>query len=492
MSPQELSHRARLRAIARRAMLERGFFPDFSDSAQREVQQLERERPVASNGDGERDLRHLLWASIDNDDSRDLDQLTVAAETSDGDTTILVAVANVDRLVRKDSAVDDHAERNTTSVYTPAVIFPMLPEALSTDMTSLNENEDRSAIVVEMVVDGAGVVRDAEIYPALVRNHAKLAYDSVGAWLAGTAPPPDRLTGLPDLAANLRIQDEVAGRLRESRHEHGALDLETVQTRSIFHGQDIRDLSIEMRNAAKDLIEDFMIAANGATARFLMRKGVPSIRRVVRSPDRWGRIVDLAREHGEWLPSEPDAARLEEFLMSRKAADPLGFPDLSLAVIKLLGRGEYVVESPGEAAEGHFGLAVQDYTHSTAPNRRFPDLLTQRLLKSALAGSPQPYAEGPLAALARHCTTKENDAEKVERALRKSAAALVLEKRIGDTFEGIVTGAAAKGTWVRIFHPPVEGKVVAGVKGLDVGDRVHVRLVSTDVENGFIDFERVR
>ncbi|HXT49772.1 MAG TPA: RNB domain-containing ribonuclease, partial [Thermoanaerobaculia bacterium] len=389
----------------------------------------------------------------------------------------------------KGSPVDVHARHNTTSVYASCCIFPMLPERLSTDLTSLNPDETRLAVVVEMVVrDGA--VDAAEVKRALVRNQAKLAYNAVAAWLDGEGPLPGAAAAVPGLDANLRLQDRVAQDLRRERHEHGALDLQTIEARPVFSGEDVTELRAELPNRAKQLIEDFMIAANGATARFLAEHGIASLRRVVRSPERWQRIVEVAAEHGETLPPEPDARALQQFLRRRKQADPERFPDLSLVIVKLMGAGEYAVEVPGRESPGHFGLAVRDYTHSTAPNRRYPDLVTQRLLRSTLAGAPLPYAAGELAELALHCTRQEDAANKVERQVRKSSAALLLENRIGARFDAIVTGASEKGTWVRVFHPPVEGKLVRGSHGLRVGDKLRVELVDTNVERGFIDFVR--
>ncbi len=323
-----------------------------------------------------------------------------------------------------------------------------------------------------------------------MRNHAKLAYNAVGAWLEGRGPVPGAVTAVPGLDDNLRLQDEVAQRLRASRHEHGALDLQTMEAHAVFEGDELRDLAVEEKNRAKELIEDLMVAANGVTARFLEAKGLPSLRRVVRTPKRWDRIVEIAAHVGEMLPASPDPRALSAFLAKRRVADPLRFPDLSLAVVKLLGAGEYVVEIPGRGAPGHFGLAVRDYTHATAPNRRFPDLITQRLLKAALAGTTPPYGEDELAELGRHCTTQEDAANKVERQVGKSAAAMLLAGKVGQRFDAVVTGAADKGTWVRVFQPPVEGRLMAGFEGLDVGHRVQVELVSTDVERGFIDFKR--
>jgi VacB/RNase II family 3'-5' exoribonuclease len=469
-------------------MQQRGLLADFAPAVAHEVASVG--RAAAEMGPFVRDLRDLLWSSIDNDDSRDLDQLSVAVPSTGGAAKILVAVADVDAVVRPGSAIDVHARTNTTSVYTAAQIFPMLPEELSTDLTSLGEEQDRLALVVEMVVGGDGGVRAYDLYRAVVRNRAKLAYDGVAAWLEGTAPPPRRLSAVPGMEEQLRIQDRAAQALKAVRHRNGALSLETIGVRPVFDGDVISDLAPDLRNRAKELIEDFMIAANGVVASDLEAKHFPSLRRVLRSPERWERIVALAATLGERLPPEPSALALEAFLSRRREADPARFPDLSLSVVKLLGAGEYVLERAGAPAQGHFGLAVKDYTHSTAPNRRFPDLVTHRLVKAALAGRPPPYDDGELDALARHCTEQENNAAKVERQVRKSAAALLLAPRIGESFDAIVTGASEKGTWVRVARPPVEGKVLRGFDGLDVGDRVRVRLVRTDVEHGFIDFER--
>ena len=481
------SDRSTLAAIARRAMIERGLEPDFPPAAQQEVAAIG--GPAGDTSDV-RDLRDRLWASIDNDDSRDLDQLTVAESLADGQLRILVAIADVDALVRKGSAIDGHAAHNTTSVYTPAAIFPMLPEALSTDLTSLNEDQDRIAVVADMVFDSDGSPTASDHYRARVRNHGKLAYRSVAAWLDGKGAAPRRIGEIPGLDENLRLQDGVAQKLVALRHRQGALRLETLEAKAVFVGDDITDLDLDRKNRAKQLIEDFMIAANGATATYLAAKNFPSLRRVLRSPERWDRIVQLAAGFGDSLPSEPDAVALEAFLASRRQADPEKFPDLSLAVVKLIGRGEYALDLPGRDAPGHFGLAVKDYAHSTAPNRRFPDLITQRLLKAAMAGAPLPYTIAELGELAKHCTEREDAATKVERRVRKSAAALFLSSRMGDRFDAIVTGASEKGTWVRLFQPPVEGRLESGFHGLDVGDRVRVKLVRTDVERGFIDFVR--
>jgi VacB/RNase II family 3'-5' exoribonuclease len=471
-------------------MLQRGLLPDFSDVAIRETNAL---RDAAlTHESGLRDLRGLLWASIDNDDSRDLDQLTVAEPGAEGTVTVRVAIADVDATVKRDSAIDEHARTNTTSVYTAAQVFPMLPERLSTDLTSLGENEDRLAIIAEMTVGSDGKVSASDVYRALVRNRAKLAYNGVAAWLQGGAPPPPRVLGVAGLDEQLRIQDRVAQAMKRLRHERGALSLETLQVRPVFDGDTLIDLRSDAGNRAKEIIEEFMIAANGVTVKALERAGFSTLRRVLRSPERWARIAFLATGLGERLPSEPSAAALEAFLAKRREADPARFPDLSLSVVKLLGRGEYVSNPPGKQAQGHFGLAVTDYTHSTAPNRRFPDLVTQRLLKAALAREAMPYGDDELQELARHCTEQEDNAAKVERQVAKSAAALLLEGRIGERFDAIVTGATPKGTWVRISRPAVEGKVVRGHEGLDVGERVSVELLRTDVDRGFIDFGRTK
>jgi VacB/RNase II family 3'-5' exoribonuclease len=470
-------------------MLERGLLPDFSAEVLAEVRSIR--LPATMNDEPARDLRDLLWASVDNDDSLDLDQLTVAEAMPGDRAKILVAVADVEALVKTGSAIDDHAQHNTTSVYTAAETFPMLPEHLSTNLTSLNPGEERSSIVIEMLIAADGSLESSDVYRARVRSRAKLAYDSVAAWLEGNGAVPKAIVAVDGLAENLRLQDRVAQCMRNFRHVHGALSLETIEARPIFEGDALRDLRAEEPNRAKDLIEDFMIAANGVTARYLASRRLPSIRRVVHTPERWDRIVKIAAEHDFTLPIAPDSAALEEFLTKEKAADPLRFPDLSLTVIKLLGAGEYTAELPGDTAPGHFGLAVKDYAHSTAPNRRYTDVITQRLLKAAIEEKPSPYSGDELVLLATQCSRQENAANKVERQVRKSAAALLLQSRIGEQFDAIVTAAAAKGTWVRILTVPVEGKLAQGFEGVDVGDRVRVQLISVDVERGFLDFERV-
>ena len=489
MKPPHHHHRSDLVRIATRAMLDRGLEPEFSARVE---QQLSAIAGAARESKADiHDLTALLWCSIDNDDSLDLDQLTASEPLAQGAVRLWVAIADVDALVPQGSPIDEHALLNTTTVYTSARIFPMLPERLSTDLTSLNFGEDRLALVTEMVFDADAVLSGATVYRALVRNKAKLAYDAVSAWIDAQGPLPEAAAAVPGMEAQLCAQDALAQRLRQRRRAQGSLELETFQPRAVFEGEQVVGIEQQVHNRARQLIEEVMIATNGCTARYLARRGGASLRRVVRSPERWLRIVALAKEYGEALPDEPDSKALEAFLAKRHKADPLRFPDLSLVVVKLMGSGEYVVEAPGEAPIGHFGLAVRDYTHSTAPNRRFPDLITSRLLKAALQNQRAPYSNTELAELATHCTQQENAAQKVERRMRKSEAAIVLESRIGERFDAIVTGASSEGTWVRLLSPPADGKVVSGAGGLQVGDKVHVKLLSTDVEHGFIDFSRV-
>jgi len=481
------SQRSLLAAIARQAMLDRGLQPNMPADAMAEISHLA--GAPQSADEPVRDLRALLWCSIDNDDSRDLDQLSVAEPLPDGSVRVLVAVADVDVVVRQGSAVDRHAATNTTSVYTAAVTFPMLPERLSTDLTSLNPDADRLAIVVEIVVRAGAVVR-SEVYGARVRNKAKLAYNSVAAWLSGQGQLPEAAAAVAGMDAQLELQDQIAQALRHDRITHGALEFQTTEVRPQFDDDRLTALTPELPNRAKQLIEDLMIAANGVVARFLDANGLPSLRRVVRTPQRWDRIAQLAAQTGDSLPATPDSRALNVFLCKRREEDPERFPDLSLSVIKLLGSGEYVVDQPGEEPPGHFGLAVRDYSHTTAPNRRYPDLLTQRLVKAALEGKPAPYPTEMLEHLAAHCTEQEDNAAKVERRVRKSAAALLVASRVGQSFDAIVTGASEKGTWVRVSTPPIEGMLASGAAGVDVGDRVRVRLTHVNVERGFIDFAR--
>jgi VacB/RNase II family 3'-5' exoribonuclease len=430
-----------------------------------------------------------LWSSIDNDTSRDLDQVEVAERLPNDDVKVLVGIADLDAFIPKQSAIDQHAAKETTTVYAGVRNFPMLPEELSTGKTSLLENQDRLSVVTEFVVDSGGHVKSSEVYRALVRNQAQLQYNSVGAWLEGTAAAPPKVAASVDLQNQLRLQDEAAQKLKNQRYENGALNLQTDELRPLVLNEQVIDVVNQQKNHATDLIEDFMIAANGVVARMLEK--VSSLRRIVKQPERWDRIVQLAAIHGEKLPAAPDSKALNDFLLKRKNADPDHFADLSLAVIKLIGPGEYVLERPGDPAPGHFGLAVQDYTHSTAPNRRFPDIVTQRLIKAMLAGHSNPYSDDELSAIAANCTEKENAAKKVEREMSKRLAATAMEKHIGELFDAIVTGVTPHGTFVRILQPRVEGLLAQGQQGLDVGDKLRVKLIRTDVQRGFIDFSRV-
>jgi exoribonuclease II len=480
--------RSELQRIARQALCARGLLPDFDPSA---LAQLERIRPHAFTPTGKsKDLRSLLWCSIDNDESRDLDQLSVAEALGDGSVRVLVAIADVDDLVERATPIDLHARNNTASVYAAGHVFPMLPEKLSTDLTSLGPGVDRPSLIIEFVVRPEGTLGPSDVYLAMVHNWAKLTYDAVGAWLEGKAPLPPAAAVVKDMDIQLRMQAEVAEKLRRQRQEKGALDLVSLQARPVFHDDAVVGLRTDKPNRAKRLIEELMIAGNGVVARFLDAKGRPSLRRVVRSPERWAKIVEVAAKYGHVLPGQPSSLALEAFLSERRAADPQNFPDLSLVIIKLMGPGEYVAEAAGAEHVGHFGLSVRDYSHATAPNRRFSDLVAQRLLKAALAGQPSPYALSELGEIAQRCTLQEGNIAKVERQVSKSAAVLLLEGRVGECFDGVVTGAADKGTWVRIFEPPVEGRIVRRAGGLHVGDKIRVALVSTDFERGYLDFAR--
>jgi len=486
----EQRDRIRLESLAHNAMLEHGMVPGFSKEVLAELVKIK--EPVTEFKEaGLVDMRSVLWCSLDNDDSRDLDQLAAAEALGNGKVKILIAIADVDAVVKKDSAIDQHAQQNTTSVYTATTVFSMLPEKLSTDITSLNFACDRLAVVVELEIGDDGSVLNSAFYRAIVRNKARLSYNSVAAWLDKKGPMPKEMAAVKGMEESMRLQDATAKKMKLLRHLHGALVLETIEAQPVFSGDKLVDLIPDNPNRAKEMIEDFMIAANSTTAKYLASKNYVSIRRIVSKPKRWDRIVALVKEHGTTLPSQPDSIALEKFLVSSKKADPSRFPDVSLSVIKLLGSGDYVVQIPGKTSEGHFGLAVKSYTHSTAPNRRYPDLMTQRILKAAIAGNPSPYSVEELRELASQCNTAENSAKKVERQMVKSAAAILLEKRIGEQFDAIVTGAADKGTWVRIMNPPLEGRLYKGYKGLDVGDSLRVQLTSINVERGYIDFKRV-
>ena len=477
-----------LQAIARQVMQAQGFQPDFPPEAQKQLADIKAHPPQLTPSDKVRDLRNLLWSSIDNDTSKDLDQIEVAERLPNGDVKVMIGIADVDAFVAKDTPVDQHAERETTSVYTGVSIFPMLPNELSTGASSLLENGDRPAVVTEFVVNTGGSISSSNVYRALVRNKAQLTYNAVGAWLEGTAAAPPKVAASSDLHAQLKLQDDVAQALRKLRFEHGALNLDTNEALPVVLNDQVVDVLNQGKNRATELIEDFMIAANGVVARLLEK--VSSLRRIVKTPEHWDGIVRLAAAQGEKLPAQPDSKELNNFLLKRKAADPDHFADLSLAVIKLIGPGEYVLERPGEPAQGHFGLAVQDYTHSTAPNRRFADVVTQRLIKSLLDGKPGPYSDNDLAAIASNCTEKGDAARKVEREMSKRLAAIAMSHRVGETFDAIITGVTPKGTFVRVMQPRIEGLLAQGAQGLHVGDKLRAKLVRTDVQHGFIDFAK--
>jgi len=480
-----------LPAIAHQAMIDAGFVPDVPDSVLAELQSLASKPPPAVADSGTRDLRSLLWSSIDDRKSRDLDQVEYAERLPSGDICVRVGIANVDALVQKGSAIDAHAAENGTSVYTGVRTFPMLPEQLSTDMTSLVGGADRPSIVTEVIIAPDGTVKSTDVYPALLHNYAKLSYEAVGAWLDNAGPMPTEIASVPKMDAQIRLQFEAAEHLRDLRKEHGALELETIEASPVINnlGQ-VTELSVVERNSARDLIENFMIAANVAMAQFLTAQGALSLRRVVRTPEHWDRIVEIAHELHEQLPAQPDSRALADFLARRKTADPQHFPDLSLSIIKLLGPGEYTVQKPGASGEEsiHFGLAVHDYTHSTAPNRRYADLVSQRLVKAVLGKRAGPYTEAELTAIAAHCTEREDAARKVERKMRKVGAAVLMQDRIGEVFDAIVTGVSPKGTYARLIKPPVDGRIMRGEQGLRVGEKISVKLLDADPQRGFIDF----
>ncbi|MGA2424314.1 MAG: RNB domain-containing ribonuclease [Terriglobales bacterium] len=478
-----------LQAMARQVMLAEGFEPNFPPATQQQLADIRAHPPQPTPSDTVRDLRRLLWSSIDNDTSKDLDQIEVAERLPNGDVKVMVGIADVDAFVAKDTPIDQHAAREATTVYTGVTIFPMLPSELSTGASSLLPDVDRPAVVTEFVVSAAGSLSSSNVYRAIVRNQAQLTYNAVGAWLEGTGAAPSKVAASLDLQAQLKLQDQVAQALRKLRYANGALNIDTAEVVPLLLNQQVTGVATVVKNRATDLIEDFMIAANGVVARLLEK--VSSLRRIVKTPEHWDGIVRLAALQGEKLPAQPDSKALNDFLLKRKAADPDHFADLSLAVIKLIGPGEYILERPGDPAQGHFGLAVQDYTHSTAPNRRFADIVTQRLVKSLLDGKPGPYSDNDLTGIAANCTQKGDAARKVEREMSKRLAAVAMSHRVGETFDAIVTGVMPKGTFVRVMQPHIEGLLAQGEQGLHVGDRIRVKLTRTDVQRGFIDFVRV-
>jgi exoribonuclease-2 len=489
MSPNSTAH-FNLIAAAHASMIEHGFQPDFPAGTDKQLAQIEA-MPAVPADTGFQDLRNLLWSSIDNDTSKDLDQIEWAEQLPDGRIRVLVGVADVDARVYKGTLIDTHAQSETTSVYTGVKVFPMLPAQLSEGATSLNENEDRVAVVIETCVCKSGECCDGKAYRALVRNQAQLAYNSVGAWLEDRGPAPVKVAANPALAAQLKLQDQAAQYMAGNRYQHGALDLETVETRPVMLKDEAVDIARLEKNRATSLIEEFMVSANGVIARTLSEAGIASLRRIVRIPKRWDRIVELAAKLGTTLPADPDSKALNNFLLAQKQKDPDHFPDLSLGIVKLMGPGEYVLVKPNQPSPGHFGLAVQDYTHSTAPNRRFPDMVTQRILKAWIGKQQQPYSEPSLDAIAQRCTEMEDQARKVEREMQKRIAAVVLQKHIGQIYNAIVTGVNQYGTFVRALDPHVDGMLVHGQKGCDVGDRIKVKLISTDPAHGYIDFAAI-
>jgi len=467
-------------------MLAAGFEPNFPPATQQQLADIAAHPPPLPPSAKVPDLRNLLWSSIDNDTSKDLDQIEVAERLPNGDIKVLIGIADVDAFVPKDTPIDQHAARETTSVYTGVSIFPMLPNALSTGASSLLPDVDRPAVVTEFVVNASGAIGSSNVYRAIVRNKAQLTYNAVGAWLEATAAAPPKVAASPDLQAQLKLQDEAAQALKKLRYEHGALNIDTNEVNAIMLNAQVIDVVKQPKNRATELIEDFMIAANGVVARLLLK--VSSLRRIVKTPAHWDGIVRLASAQGVTLPAQADSKALNDFLVQRKAADPDHFADLSLAVIKLIGPGEYVLERPGDPEQGHFGLAVQDYTHSTAPNRRFADVVTQRLIKALLDGKPGPYSDTELAAIATNCTAKGDAARKVEREMSKRMSAIAMSHRVGETFDAIVTGVTPKGTFVRVMQPHIEGLLAQGAQGLHVGDKIRAKLTRTDVQRGFIDF----
>ena len=479
-----------LPAIARQVMAARGFQPDFPPETKQQLVDISAHPPTLTPSGTVRDLRNLLWSSIDNDTSKDLDQIEVAERLATGEVKVMIGIADVDAFVPKDSPIDKHAERETTSVYTGVTIFPMLPNELSTGASSLLPDVDRPAIVIEFVVNTGGELTSSTVYRAIVRNKAQLTYNAVGAWLEGSAPAPPKLAASAELQEQLKLQDQVAQALKKLRYEHGALNLDTSEVVPLLFNDQVVDVAKATKNRATDLIEDFMVAANGVVARMLEK--ISSLRRIVKTPLHWDGIVRLAAAQGEKLPADADSKALNDFLLKRRAADPDHFADLSLATIKLIGPGEYVLERPGDSPQGHFGLAVQDYTHSTAPNRRFADVVTQRLIKATLDGKPNPYSDNDLSAIALNCTQKGDAARKVERDMSKRLSAIAMSHHIGEIFDAIVTGTTPKGTFVRVLQPHMEGLLTDGAQGLNVGDKLRARLTRTDAQHGFIDFVKAK
>ena len=477
-----------LKTIAREAMIKYGFEPDFSPAVMRETEKISGKN-ISNITEETRDLRSRLWSSLDNHDSMDLDQIEYCESGPNGEIRIMVAIADVDFFVTKNSFTDNHASHNGTSVYTGVETFPMLPDQLSHGVSSLLPGNDHLALVIEYTVLPDGSFKPGRLSRALVSNKAKLVYEEVGDWLEGKAPVPESVREIPGLEEQIILQNTAAQRLKKHRQEQGALDLETLEANAVVSEGKVLDLVVQDQNLARCLIEEFMVAANGTTVNFLNNAGMPMIQRIVRTPKNWEGIRMTAAQYHEKLPRAPDTRALAKFLHRRRTADPERFPDLSLTIVKLMGPGEYVPLISGEPPVGHFALAVTDYTHGTAPNRRYVDLIIQRIIKSVLDNTKNPYSAKELTELATWLTSREKGSKKVERFMQKSAAAVLLQHRIGEIFDGLVTGASEKGTYVRILTPPVEGRVVQGSRGLYVGQKIRVRLVHADPYTAFIDFE---
>lgn len=476
--------------ISEATMVENGFQTNFPSRVLEELESL-KDKTITLD-ESIRDLRGLLWSSIDNDSSKDLDQIEFAKQLPNGNIRLLIGIADVDTYVKKDSAIDEFAKNQTVSVYTETMILPMLPPQISEDLTSLLPDVDRLAIVIEMVITKSGEVPEHSIYRAFTRNYAKLTYEEVGNWLDNDGDEPSEFLRIEGLREQILLQQKAAKHLLEFRRKRGSLEFESVESVPVFVGEKAKDLQITKTNSARKIIENFMVAANVEMAEFLDEHNLTSIRRVVKTPARWERIREVAAKYGKSLPVEPDSTSLSEFLAERKAANPEQFPDLSLSIVKLIGAGEYVIQKPHEEAEGHFGLAVRDYTHSTAPNRRYPDLIVQRMVKSVLKGESCPYTDEELAEIAKRCNDRESAARKVERKMRKVIAASIMQDKIGEIFEAIVTGITASGTFARILRPPVDGRIVRNEEGLQVGEKIKVKLLGADIHKGFIDFEFLR
>jgi len=484
-------HNIDLHQIARAAIEQYGFDFTFAKPVIDEIRGLDPGRLLNIPYDGLRDLRGLLWSSIDNAESLDLDQIEYCERGANGEIIVKVAIADVDLFVPKNSQTDIYAARNGTSVYTGIDVFSLLPDRLSAGLTSLLPDADHLAMVIEFTVFSDGTMAHGFFYRALIRNKAKLIYEEIGDWIEGKTGVPASVERVPGLKEQLELQDDAAGRLSKLRVEQGALEFGTVEPKPVIQGENVVALSVREKNRANFIIENLMIAANVSIAQFLKDAGIPMIQRVVRVPKNWPGIIAVAAVYNETLPFQPDARALSQFLYKRKIADPERFSDLSLTIVKLLGPGEYMMLEAQGSSPGHFGLAVMDYTHGTAPNRRYVDLIIQRLLKSVLDKRLSPYNRDELANYAVRCTDRDAAAKKVERFMRKAAAAVLLSGKAGESFDAIVTGVSEKGTYARILTPPAEGRLLRGESGLVVGEKVRVRLTGMNPYKGQIDFERL-